>query len=137
MGKTIHKLGHSAEYHIWWNMNRRCYNSRDGSFSDYGGRGIIVCDRWRHSVENFYQDMGPRPVGGTLDRKDNAGNYEPGNCRWATEEEQRNNKRNSHFLTVGDCTLTLSQWSKRTGVDRNTLRYRIQHGWPVERALVR
>lgn len=130
---TSHGLGGSPEYHVWWNMNRRCYNASDDSFHEYGGRGISVCERWRESVTAFYQDMGPRPEGGTLDRINNDGNYEPGNCRWATEEEQRNNKRTSRLITFGGCTLTLNQWSRRTGINRHTIRHRINRGWPKER----
>jgi hypothetical protein len=72
-------------------MRERCTNPKNKRFKDYGGRGIKVCDRWEQ-FENFYADMGIRPVGTTIDRKDNDGNYEPSNCRWATDAEQRANK---------------------------------------------
>lgn len=76
-------------------MKRRCYRTQDISYANYGGRGIKVCDRWLNSFEAFLEDMGPRPVGSSLDRIDCDGNYEPGNVRWSTIKEQQNNRRNS------------------------------------------
>ena len=78
----------------WYHMIRRCTNPHDSGYKDYGGRGITVCERWADSFENFLVDMGPKPtVAHSLDRIDNDGNYEPGNCRWATAKQQANNSR--------------------------------------------
>lgn len=88
MEKYRHKL-----YKTWISMKQRCYNPNSYGYTYYGGRGIIVCDRWKTSFKNFLEDMGERPEGHSLDRINNNGNYEPSNCRWATSKEQSNNKR--------------------------------------------
>lgn len=88
-----HGMTESPEFETWIGILQRCTNPNAAAYANYGGRGITVCERWRDSFENFYADMGPRPEGLSIDRIDNDGNYEPGNCHWATPMEQRHNQR--------------------------------------------
>ena len=85
-------IKHHYLYETWRGMRRRCYSPTNTNYPYYGGRGITVCERWRNSFPNFIEDMGDRPPGHTLDRKDNDGNYEPSNCRWRTVAENNENR---------------------------------------------
>ncbi|MCK4525947.1 hypothetical protein KAW18_01145 [candidate division WOR-3 bacterium] len=91
--KTTHGMSGTREYWTYRCMIDRCYNPKAPNYKDYGDRGIKVCDRWRNSFEAFYEDMGPRPKGMTIDRIDSYGNYKLSNCQWATGHEQRMNCR--------------------------------------------
>ena len=91
-GTPTHGLRKSPEYTVWWGMKSRCEREKNDNYSSYGGRGIRVCDRWQDFAK-FYEDMGPRPEGGTIDRIDNDGNYEAGNCRWVSMKVQASNRR--------------------------------------------
>lgn len=116
----------------WLDMIYRCENPGSSNWVNYGGRGISICERWRSSFENFLADMGERPPGRTIDRIDVNGNYEPGNCRWATPYEQGQNVRHAKQVTHNGLTLTLSAWARHLGVDRQTVRYRMRvYGVPV------
>lgn len=116
-------------------MFRRCENPRNARYPNYGGRGIKVCAEWR-SFEVFLRDMGECPPGLSLDRRDNNGDYEPTNCRWATREEQGRNKRNNRLLEHDGSVLPINAWAERLGLSRDVIRQRIDKlGWPVARAL--
>ncbi len=127
---------YTSEYSIWSGMKARCYNPRKRSYGEYGGRGISVCERWRNSFPNFLADLGKRPSKNhSLERVDVNGNYEPANCRWATSSEQANNKRDNNLITFRGETLTETQWRRKLGFNRGTIRQRIVNGWSVEDAL--
>lgn len=98
----------------------------------YGGRGITVCDRWRGSFENFIADMGARPAGLTLDRINVDGNYEPSNCRWATQTTQQRNRRNNRKLAIGEEVLCSSEWAERVGLRPRTLGARLRKMAPAQ-----
>ena len=115
---TTHGMHASPEYPIWKGMNSRCYNPKNSSFGNYGGRGITVCKRWRDSPEAFFADMGPKPSPKhTLDRIDNSKGYFPENCRWALPAEQARNRRSNVFITHAETGEKLCQvdWSLKLG----------------------
>ena len=118
----------------WLGARRRCNNPNNPAYKNYGGRGIRVCERW-DTFEAFIADMGLPPPGATLDRIEVNGNYEPGNCRWIPLAAQADNRRNTVRLTLNGRTQTMKEWSRETGINYGTLKYRIAHRWPVERAL--
>lgn len=134
-----HGKRNTPEYRSWVHMKDRCYRLKDKSYHNYGGRGIAVCERWRKSFTAFYEDMGKRPTDKhSIDRIDNNGNYEPSNCRWATAQEQADNRRSGYRFTYGGKTLTIRQWSNESGIAYDTLRQRLlRYKWSIEKALER
>jgi hypothetical protein len=113
----------------WKFMHARCSIPTTPGYERWGGRGIRVCARWS-SFENFLNDMGERPIGTTLDRfPNNDGNYEPGNCRWATPRQQANNRRDNILLTVDGETKTAIEWARVVGLPKTTIYQRITAGW--------
>jgi len=132
-----HGLSSSDEYRIWQGMLNRCRSEEDGGHRHYGGRGIRVCDRWIESFEAFYEDMGPRPSSKhSIDRKDNDGNYEPENCRWATSKEQARNKRVNYLVEHDGETKCVSEWAELHGLKASVLYYRlVKLGWTFEKAV--
>lgn len=131
-----HGKSKTSLYNKWHGIKQRCENQNNSCFKDYGGRGIKLCDEWQNfdsfqewALENGYQDEL------TIERINNNGNYEPGNCKWVTRKEQGNNKRNNRLLSYKGETKTMHQWSEESGVNYNTLYTRLQNGWSVEKAL--
>lgn len=123
-------------------MLTRCLNPNATQYADYGERGIKVCDRWRIGdgeqgpFDCFLEDMGHPPSHNhTIDRKEVNGNYEPGNCQWLTRQEQNNNRRSCHWIVYDGRRQNLTQWAKEFSLTQSALKYRLQQGWPLERAL--
>lgn len=130
-----HGLSNSSINWIWQNMMRRCYDPKNEAYIHYGGRGILVCERW-HTFENFLADMGRRPDGLTLDRIDVNGNYEPDNCRWATPKEQARNQRRNRHITIAGETRVLSEWAEISGISATLLWARkFRLGWKDDELL--
>lgn len=126
----------TPEYRAWQNLIHRCENPKAKQYKDWGGRGIKVSPDWRHDFARFLADVGPRPSPQhSIDRRENDGNYEPGNVRWATRMEQRHNSRHLRMITFGSTTMPLVSWAHRTGIDGETIAYRLDAGWSPERAL--
>lgn len=126
-----HGMKRTPEYQAWSSMITRCENKNRPCWADYGGRGITICDRWRNSFEHFYNDMGKRPSPKhTVERENNKGNYEPGNCKWGTRLEQNANRRSSHFVEIdGHGKVCLAEAARITGIPYVTIlsRYRKGH----------
>lgn len=130
-----HGMASTGIYKIWVSMIQRCETPGSSGFEQYGGRGIAVCERW-HTFENFYADMGDRPAGRSIDRKDNDQGYEPNNCRWATRVEQARNTSLNAIVSLHGSHMTMAELAERTGINCNTLTYRIRKmGLSVEDAV--
>lgn len=128
---TTHGKCGSRIYVCWSNMLKRCRNKDDPHFKDYGGRGIRVCERWQ-TFENFFSDMGEQPAGLTIERVNNDGNYEPSNCKWATQEEQSNNKRSVRLIAYKGQSMSIAQWARKLGTKRSALIARLRAGIPLD-----
>ncbi len=126
---------HTAEYASWNSMKTRCLNPNSNRFHTHGGRGIKICKRWLKSFENFLNDMGKRPAGMSLERKNNSRNYTPGNCIWATAVQQSNNTRRNVIVKFGGKSLTLMQWSRCLSMPYSCLKRRLQLGWGIRELL--
>lgn len=130
------RSGHrTPEYQAWKGLISRCENPKNKCFDDYGGRGIVVCKRWRESFEAFFSDMGPRPLTKiSLDRIDVDGPYSPKNCRWATAIEQARNKRTNCRIEYKGESRVLTEWAEILGVDIKFLSARLINGMSVDQA---
>ncbi len=132
--RATHRMTGTSEHHTWAQIRTRCENSNSPDWPLYGGRGIKVCKRWS-SFECFYFDMGDRPAGRSLDRKNNNGNYCKSNCRWATPSQQSKNRRTTRFLTFKGVTLCYREWERRLGLPKNVISRRIRSGFTISKAL--
>lgn len=121
-------------YGAWRGIVARCTKPRDRHWAMYGGRGITVCGQWL-KFENFFADMGEPPTAQhSIDRIDNSGNYEPGNCRWATKKEQSRNTRANRIVDVDGQRKTVIEWSEIVGLTHNLILKRLNAGWTPEMA---
>lgn len=126
----------TPEYNIWCTMKARCHAEGSSGYAKYGAKGISVCERWRISFQDFIADMGLRPSPEhSIDRINNHGNYEPGNCRWATRLEQMNNTSCNSVIEIDGRKQTMAQWGRETGVDADLIWYRLNTGWPAKKAV--
>ena len=131
-----HAMSGNYTYSSWKAMKSRCYDKNDKDYPRWGGRGVTVCEAWRDSFVEFYKDMGERPQGHSIDRIDNDGNYEPGNCRWAIPKTQSNNTRQNYYIEYMGRTQTAKQWAEELNkVEYKTILYRLRTGWDTHEAL--
>lgn len=130
-----HGMSGTPIYAVYRGMMQRCYDKNSHAYDRYGARGIGVCDKWQ-TFEGFYEDMGDKPNGMSLERKDNDGDYCPENVAWAGCKEQANNRRSNRILEYRGKSKTLTQWAEGIGMKPQTLHARIfRYGWPIEKAL--
>lgn len=135
-----HGIGYDDyRYVLWHHMMGRCYRPAHRNYAQYGARGITVWEPW-HDAETFCREivelLGERPSGMTLERTDNDGPYAPGKVKWANRREQANNRRTNVLLTCNGETLTIAEWTERTGLGTGVIWMRInRYGWPPEKAI--
>lgn len=132
-----HRKSRTPIYKTWQSMKERCLNPTCHAYDQYGGRGIKICDRWLESFDNFYEDMGDRPAGTTLDRIDNNGGYSKENCRWATKKVQDRNRRTNRLLTVNGVVQTIAGWAEEVGISTAVIHQRLKRGWSPEDAVLK
>jgi hypothetical protein len=134
---TTHGMAGTPEYVAWSDMKHRCFNPSNPEYRHYGGRGISVCQRWRDSFQNFFNDMGLRPSEThSLDRyPNNDGDYEPGNCRWASKSEQSSNTRRNVYHNYGGEIATIAELATKHGINEPVLRNRLFRGMPIDDAV--
>jgi hypothetical protein len=132
---TKHGMTKTRIFKIWAGVRKRCTNPRCKSYNHYGGRGIKISDKWNNFMD-FYNDMKEGYADNlSLDRINPNGNYEPGNCRWATQKTQSRNRRNNHIIEYKSESKTLAEWSEISKVPSNAIKYRIQNGWDIGKAI--
>lgn len=131
-----HGASNSLTFKRWKSMLARCSLPNSKSYPRYGGRGITVCARWQQSFENFLHDMGECPgTNWTVERRENNGNYDPSNCRWATRQEQNRNTSRNHLLLYQEELLCVGEWAEILGINARTILTRLNKGMSNEQAL--
>jgi hypothetical protein len=126
---TKHGLVGTREYNSYNAMKSRCLHPSNKRYSRYGGRGISVCTRWLESFANFIEDMGMQPSRDhSIERINRDGNYEPGNCVWASKAVQANNRSNNTVIEIEGRTQTMTQWARESGVNRTVILRRMKRG---------
>lgn len=133
-----HGLSGTPEHRAWTQIMARCNPDTVKAKTQhlYVSRGIQMCEKWRSSFEAFLEDMGPKPHPlASVDRIDNDGNYEPGNCRWATPSQQARNRRTNHVLEFNGEKCCIAEWAERINLTQRTILLRLRRGWSVEEAL--
>lgn len=133
--RRSHGMSGTREHLAWQDMRRRCSQVDRPEWIHYGGRGITICKRWGNFA-NFLKDMGKCPPGYTLERKNNDGPYSKRNCIWASRKTQSRNTRRNIKITYQGVTRIMVEWAEIMGLDYGCLKYRIKHGWSVEKALM-
>lgn len=137
-GHAAHGVRRSREYETWARIVSKCENPKATGYAIYGGRGITMCRRWRESFAAFFEDMGPRPGPGySIERLDVNGNYEPGNCVWATMTQQARNRRNNRIVEAFGEAHCVAEWADRTGLSQRTIIQRLNYGIDPEEALTK
>ena len=132
----VHGWSETPEHNAWMHIIARCTNPNNAGYYKYGARGISVCARWREKFQNFLDDMGPRPEGKTsIDRINNDGNYEPGNCRWSTPAEQAKNTRRSVILEFNGKRQNMADWARELKISTTAIHNRRKAGLPIEQVL--
>ncbi|MAA48822.1 MAG: hypothetical protein CMP83_01530 [Gammaproteobacteria bacterium] len=121
-------------YTSWIHARSRCRNPKNDAYANYGGRGITFAEEW-DSYDQFFADMGERPAGTTLDRIDNTKGYEPGNCRWATRQQQSRNRRGIPLIEFNGKRQCIAAWAEDTGLSPQRISARLKRGWSVKRTL--
>ena len=138
-GENFYKHGLSATklHRVWWGMIERCYKRYHKSYSEYGGRGIKICDEWRDDFKTFYDWAMSNGYAEklTIDRIDNDKGYSPDNCRWVTQSCNARNRRTSRLIEYDGVVHTLVEWSEITGLNPDTITERLKMGWTVQEAL--
>lgn len=135
---VTHGLSKTPEHNAWCLMKGRCHNKNHPRYMEWGGRGISVCEKWRHNFLAFLNDVGQRPsMLHSIDRIDGKKGYEPGNVRWATKKEQSRNRPGFVWnIKDGDRSYCLTEFSEKHGLNRECVKYRLENGWSMERVIL-